>query len=89
MALAFCQGVKDRIGKWPVVYLGGFYFHQDLGDTSAFNDMPLCVVDYNGHSAPRVHPNWPKWAFWQYIDKNGLDLDLFNGSEEDLKKFTI
>jgi hypothetical protein len=52
------------------------------------------VANY-GVTKPAVPKSWKTWSFWQYseagkitgIPYDGVDLDYFNGTYEDLLKF--
>lgn len=58
-------------------------------------DYPLWVAHY-GTQSPR-HDGWPRWTFWQFTDRGDgakfgvesaqIDLNYFNGSEEELRVF--
>lgn len=54
----------------------------------------LWIADYNRH-APRIKP-WTNYTFWQWTDQGAVpgitgpvDLDWFNGTEEDLKALLL
>jgi len=53
---------------------------------------PLWVAEWSGRDAPRMFGSWTTYAFWQYTEHgkvNGhlLDLDRFNGDEQDLDRW--
>lgn len=58
-------------------------------------DYPLWIAHY-GPTQPLYKP-WMDWTFWQYsstgdglahgMESKGLDMDWFNGSEEELRAF--
>lgn len=81
---AFLSEVGNATGKTPIVYTGP-YFGQALSLDSRFLKFPLWVAHY-GTKCPLVPGPWQHWTFWQFTDAGGLDLNIFNGSLEDLKK---
>ena len=95
--LLWLDAVRSAIGgKNPIIY-GAPYFLQALGlDQKTFAKYPLWIAHY-GVSAPLVPPPWVNWSFWQNsengsvpgISGGGVDVDLFNGSPEDLKQVCI
>ena len=69
-----------------------------MGLPSWAKDYPLWLAQYPNNyvegSQPSLPRGWFKWTFWQYSEKgavNGInakvDLDLFNGTLEELYKF--
>lgn len=62
-------------------------------------DYPLWIAQYpnvySDGTQPDLPPGWSRWMFWQYskvghvdgITENVVDMDVFNGSLEDLHKF--
>lgn len=80
----FLDELEKIEGVTPMIYCSpGFV--QDYGDLSMFASNPLWIAHY-GVNHPRVPAPWKNFTIWQYTDKGGLDLDLFNGTIEDLKK---
>lgn len=84
------------------VYTGYYYwkeFTQGKGiPTSSLNyfkQYPLWIAAYN-NSAPSVPKPWDKWTLWQFTDNGdgtlygvhskNIDLNYFNGTEEDFNK---
>ena len=62
--------------------------------TDAFSTYPLWIAEY-GVDQPKMPEGWTQWHFWQYSDSgqvNGVagnvDLDVFNGTVEELKRTT-
>ncbi len=75
--------VRAGTGKQPIIYTGPYFWEDNVGD--AFGDIALWVADY-GPSCPLVPGGWGGWQIWQYDDDGGnLDLDVFNGSIDDLR----
>lgn len=92
-AYLWLQTVEKATKKVPIIYISP-YFALALRLDSRFKRYPLWVANY-GVSVPSVPSPWDNWAFWQNIGDTGsiagirghCDLDLFNGSVEDLKAF--
>ena len=95
--------VEAAFDKKPIIYSGQYflqdYFSEAGGGPPAWaKDYPLWLAQYPNQYVPGMQPTlprgWFKWTFWQYSEKgqvNGInakvDLNLFNGSLEDLYKF--
>lgn len=82
-ARAWLQLVETRSKRKPIIY-GSPSFLTDLGLPLNFADYALWVANY-GVNAPKIPKPWHKYAFWQTTDAHGLDLDVFNGTIEQLK----
>lgn len=83
--------VERKYGVKPIIYTY-YHFHKDYLKNE-FKTYPIWFANYN--DVPQPHPN-NQWDFWQFTDKgiiNGIntkvDLDVFNGTLEDLKKWSI
>lgn len=76
--------VETRFKRKPIIY-GSPSFLTDLGLPLSFADHALWIANY-GVSAPKIPKPWHKYAIWQTTDAHGLDLDVFNGTIEELKK---
>jgi GH25 family lysozyme M1 (1,4-beta-N-acetylmuramidase) len=95
--------VESAFGRKPIIYSGQYflqdYFSESGGGPPAWaKDYPLWVAQYPNQYIPGMQPylprGWYKWTFWQFSEKgvvNGInadvDLNLFNGSLEELYKF--
>jgi lysozyme len=95
--------VEAAFGKKPIIYSGQYFLQDYFsevggGPPSWAKDYPLWLAQYPNQYVPGMRPSlprgWFKWTFWQYSDKgrvNGInakvDLNLFNGSLDDLYKF--
>lgn len=87
-ALTFMGLIEKIVGAPPLLYFSpGFV--EALGDMSAFERYGAWIAHY-GVARPRVPVPWKSggYTIWQYTDQNGLDLDVFNGNMDQLKKFT-
>lgn len=92
------QGIKrwlDRIeshyGVKPILYTS-YKFKTRYLDDSIFNAYPYWIAHYYVDSVKYQG----KWNFWQHTDvgnvpgiKEDVDLNVFNGTLEELKKLTI
>lgn len=92
------QGIKrwlDRVeshyGVKPILYTS-YKFKTRYLDDSIFNAYPYWIAHYYVDSVRYQG----KWDFWQHTDvgsvpgiKEDVDLNVFNGSLEELKKLTI
>lgn len=102
-AKAWMDRVQSALNRKPIIYSGQYFlqdhFSEPGGGPPAWaKDYPLWVAQYPNRYAPGMKPGlpqgWTQWKFWQYSDKgrvNGIidkvDLDLFNGSLEELYQF--
>lgn len=82
--LAWCNIVEEETGIKPLVYTNAdnVQYMQKLFD----NDNGLWVAHYTNKSAPRTYMYGNMWAIWQFTDRP-LDLDIFNGNENQFKKY--
>ncbi len=95
--LTWLQKVEDATGRRPILYVGGPFSNENLTGIE-FAKYPLWLPEY-GVSTPRVGDIWKEagWTFWQYSEsgdvegapggRGSTDLDVYNGSLDDLKKF--
>jgi len=96
--------VGAAFGKKPIIYSGFYFLKDYLSEAGGgppawAKDYPLWLAQYPDQYVDGMQPSLPKgwfsWTIWQYSEKgrlNGInanvDLDLFNGTLEDLYKFT-
>jgi len=96
--------VESAFGKKPIIYSGFYFLKDYLSEAGGgppmwAKDYPLWLAQYPSQyvegSQPSLPKGWFKWTIWQYSEKgrlNGInanvDLDLFNGTLEELYKFT-
>jgi lysozyme len=87
----------------PIIYSGLYFLQDHFSEVGGgppvwAKDYPLWLAQYPSQYVPAMEPSlprgWFKWNFWQYSEKgrvNGINanvnLDVFNGSQEDLYKF--
>ena len=95
--------VESAFGKKPIIYSGQYFLQDYLSEAGGgppawAKDYPLWLAQYPNQYAEGMRPylpkGWYKWTIWQYSEKgkvNGInasvDMNLFNGSLEDLYKF--
>ncbi len=95
--------VEAEFGRKPIIYSGQFFLQDYLSEAGGgppawAKDYPLWLAQYPNQYTPGMQPflptGWFKWAIWQYSKRgsiNGInadvDLDLFNGTLEELYTF--
>jgi len=87
--------VTPKIGRAPIVY-AGLYSWAELTGSLDVAASPLWVAQYTTAACPNIPEPWTRWAFWQYtaegtvpgVPGNMLDLNVFNGTLDDLRAFT-
>jgi lysozyme len=92
-ALLWLAQVESATGKTPIIYTNPSFW-KTLGDTSDFARYPLFIANYEV-SCPNIPAPWTTWAFWQYrlgpldgVQADTVDLDVFNGSIDQLQGFS-
>lgn len=96
LALSMLEGVENRLGVTPVVYMSPWFASQNIIALPELARFPIWIAQYTIALAPRVPAPWNSWTFWQYT-QNGktpgisgfVDLDRFRGTLEDLKALTF
>ena len=88
---AFMQAVQTLTGRPGIVYTGYYFWRDQVGNPTDNLNAPLWVAAYI--PKPLIPSAWANWTFWQYADngavpgiKGHVDMDLFNGSVEELDK---
>ncbi len=83
--------VENQYHVKPVIY-ASYRFKQKYLNDSVFNQYPYWIAHYYVDSLKYDG----KWAFWQHTDvgridgiEGYVDIDLFNGSLDSLKKMAI
>ena len=92
---AWVSHVAAAIGRQPIIYAGLYSWH-DLTNNTDITTSPLWVAQYTTAPCPDIPSPWTRWEMWQDsstgsvpgIPGSTLDLDLFNGSHDDLVAFT-
>lgn len=86
--------VTTAIGRPPIVY-AGLYSWPSLTGGADVTTSPLWIAQYTTAACPDIPDPWTQWLFWQHSDTGAvdgvtssqLDLDVFNGTLEDLQAF--
>lgn len=87
--------VTEAIGRPPIVYAGLYSWH-DLTANADVSTSPLWMAQYTDAPCPDIPSPWTRWLIWQHsstgsvagIPGSALDVNLFNGSRDDLLAFT-
>lgn len=95
--------VEAAFERKPIIYSGQYFLQDHFSEPGGgppvwAKDYPLWLAQYPNVYVPGSQPvlprGWFTWTFWQYSERgriNGInanvDLNLFNGSLEDLYKF--
>jgi len=86
------DGVEHATARKSILYMSPSFW-EDLGSPRGFSDHPLWIADY-GVSSPAIPRGWSTFTFWQYTSGGGVagiggmvDLNVFNGSPENLTAF--
>jgi lysozyme len=92
----FLQRVEAACGRKPLFYTNpNMILYMIPPIPEWLKAYPLWIANYTSGS-PLIAP-WSTWTFWQYsqtgdgyaygMESPNLDLDYFNGTEEELRKF--
>lgn len=88
------ERVESVTGLRPIIYTGYYFWRDEVGAPSEWNDHPLWIAQY-GRTCPTIPDEWASWAFWQTSEtgrvdgvSTAVDTDLFNGSRADLLALT-
>ncbi len=87
-AFRCAEEIKDRTGRWPIIYSGRAFYHDNLEGHFPQSDHTLWIAEYG--PKPDVD-----CAFWQYTDHGDypdnlpLDSNVFYGTADDLKGHCI
>jgi GH25 family lysozyme M1 (1,4-beta-N-acetylmuramidase) len=92
---AWVDHVAQTIGRQPIIY-AGLYSWADLTGNADITTSPLWVAQYTTAPCPDIPSPWARWLMWQHsstasvsgIPGSTLDIDLFNGTRDDLLAFT-
>ncbi len=90
-ALKWLDRVESHYGVKPIIYTSYKFKEKHLSD-EAFNQYPYWIAHYYVDSVRYEG----KWNFWQHTDvgivpgiEHDVDLNVFKGTIEDLRSFTI
>ncbi len=88
----FCNLLENKYGKKPILYSNKDFLINNVGE--GFKEYPIWVAHYGVEKIQMPEP-W-KWNIWQFTDqgssfatKHPIDVNVFNGSRNDLKKLCI
>lgn len=86
--------VEAELGVVPIVYTGKYFWNDYVG-SGEFVDYPLWIPQY-GPTCPDLPSPWTRWSFFQTSAsgrvpgiQGAVDTNLFNGSLDDLVRFTV
>ncbi|CAI7624037.1 unnamed protein product [Penicillium pancosmium] len=85
----FGETYNSKTGRYPMIYTTADWWKTCTGNNGDFGaDYPLVLAQY-ASSISTIPNGWSTQSFWQNTDsyKYGGDSDLWNGSEDNLKKF--
>lgn len=93
--VAFMDAVKSQLGATPVLYAGSFFIRDQLGGDARLAAYPLWLAQYRKND-PAVPKPYATWTFWQHTESGtcpgitgNCDMNVFNGTLEQLAKLTI
>ncbi len=88
-------GVASKTGRTPIIYTNRVFWHDYLGNPSGFDKYPLWIAAYQ-LLPPALPPGWSDYTFWQNSGNGTIssiagqvDLDVFNGSLDELRKLAL
>ncbi len=89
-ALTWMQHVEQKLGKKPMIYSGVSFYKANLA--ANFKDYGLWIAEYNDQiQQPDAGRFWQIWQYSQSGSVHGVsgkvDLDIFNGDEDQLMDF--
>jgi lysozyme len=89
-AYLFLCDVKKAMGQ--ATLYGSPYFLRDQAKVdSRFNAFLIWIAEYGlpAKEGPLLPDGLSKWDFWQVSETGGLDLNVFNGSLDQLEALTL
>jgi lysozyme len=91
---AFLGEIESLTGRPAIIYVGGFFWHTNVGNPKDNLNCSLWLADHT--HKPHIPLAWKDWTFLQYTDKGkvagvktNVDRDYFNGTLADLLKLTL
>ncbi len=85
------DAVEEATGRKPIIYTSPSFW-EALG-SPRLSGYPLWIANY-GRSSPIIPRGWSTYTFWQYTSSGSVtgiagmvDLNVFNGSLDDLMAF--
>lgn len=98
-ARMFLEVVKRelKMERLPILYTSPGYWREFGTPDSYWREYPLWLAHYTNAPAPLIPAPWTSYSFWQFTSHGdgprygteslNVDLNWFNGSEEDLYRF--
>lgn len=93
----FARRLENLCGRKVGIYTSSYFFDGANEAPDVAWRTWLWVANYRETGEPRLPKGWDKWTFWQWSNKGDgllhgaeskeLDMNWFNGSLEDLRKF--
>lgn len=90
----FLNELQSLTGRTPMVYTYRYFWIEQMNNSQEFANYPLWLAAYQS-TAPQPVGGWDKLDMWQRSDAgrvNGIagnvDLNLFNGDENQLNMFS-
>lgn len=82
------EAIRDLSGKPPVIYCGKSTLPYIRN--AAAHDCGLWLAKWSNESPVKeeIRP-WPFWALWQSGMKYGLDVDWFNGTQDQFRQYAV
>ncbi len=91
-----CEYIEQQTKRIPMIYTNPYYWIEHGSRDRAWLKFPLHIANYYVKN-PMIPAPWVTWTFWQYTPKGdgikygsealGIDLNWFNGTQEDFAKF--
>ncbi len=82
----FSDAYADVTGRFPVVYVKADTWAECLGDQPAARPGQHLWLYDHGAAPEALPPGWDRPAFWQRAIEDGLDRNVFYGTEADLAR---
>ena len=82
----FSDAYADVTGRFPVVYVKAVTWAQCLGDQPAARPGQHLWLYDHGAAPGALPPGWDRPTFWQRAIEDGLDRNVFYGTEADLAR---
>lgn len=97
----FCETIKTRLGKTPILYTGNWWWTPYGSKDDYWKQYSLWIAAwpylYDDSMQPGLPKPWSTWLFWQYsahgagslygVESGNIDLDVFNGDERVLYQY--
>jgi lysozyme len=91
----FVSYVEKTTGRIPIIYSSPSYWKEFGSSNYGWHKFPLWIANYRVNT-PTIPAPWTEYLFWQFTDRGDgktygveakmIDLNWFNGTQEDLDK---